>query len=120
MRYSTTIAAAGILALGGFATAALAQDDAALTTDHLAAIDTDGDGTVSQDEFLAYLGRIHTALDADADGFVSWAEAEGRILREHFDAIDTNGDGRVSKAELEAQGRADYASADRDGDGGLK
>lgn len=111
----TTIFAAGVLALG---TAAPAQETV-LTDEHLAAIDSDGDGKVSESEFLAYLGRVHRALDQDANGFVSWAEAEGRILREHFDAIDADGDGRVSPAELEAQGRADHASADRDGDGQL-
>ena len=118
MRIST-IAAAGLLALGLPVTGALAQDDTTLTDQHLAAIDTDSDGTVTESEFLGYLGRIHEALDADVDGFISWAEAEGRILREHFDAIDSNGDGGVSKAELEAQGRADYASADTNGDGNL-
>lgn len=113
------IAAAGIGALAAFGASAWAQD-AALTGEHLAAIDTDGDGTVTEGEFLLHLGRVHAALDADANGFVTWAEAEGHLLREHFDAIDSNGDGNISHAELAAQGRADFASADSDGDGVLK
>lgn len=108
-----------VVALAASASAGWAQQDTALTDQHLAAIDTDGDGKVSETEFLAYLGRIHQALDADANRVVTWSEAEGRMLREHFDAIDSNGDGRISQAEMEAQGKADYASADRDGDGDL-
>lgn len=116
MRYST-IAAAAIAALT--ATGALAQDAPVITDQHAAAIDGDSNGKLTESEFLAYLGRAHQALDSDANGFVTWSEAEGRIIAEHFKALDTDGNNGVSLAEMETQGRADFASADRDGDGDL-
>ena len=114
------IAAAGALTLT--ASLASAQDAAqppALTEGHLATAAGDGDKAVSQDEFRALMKRAHETLDKDADGVVTWVEAQDAILREHFDAIDANKDGRITAAEMDAQAQADFASSDRDGDGAL-
>ncbi len=115
MRFAT-FAAAGLAALT--ASAALAQDGAA-PDPYLAAIDSDSSGTITEAEFIAVLHRAFAELDSDTNGFVTWAEAEGRVVREHFDALDANRDGRVSRAELETQARADFAASDKDGDGVL-
>lgn len=113
-------AAAGLVALS--AAAASAQDAAPpveLNDRHLAEVDADKDGGVTESEFRAFFQRGFEALDRDADGFVSWAEAEAAMIREHFDTIDANRDGGLTAAELDAQAQADYAASNRDGDGAL-
>jgi Ca2+-binding EF-hand superfamily protein len=90
------------------------------------AMDTDGDGTVSKDEFATWLQKmrcqmpqsgagaslpsaddIFMQLDANGDGALTPDELAGmhhkmRLLREEqlFQAMDTNGDGEVSQAEF--------------------
>ena len=108
------IACAGALALGG---AALAQD---LNTGHLAAIDTNGDGSVDQAEFDAFVASSFTTMDANGDGFVTLAEGQAAgMTPEHFAAANTNGDDGLSQEEFAAAAAADFAAADRDGDGML-
>jgi hypothetical protein len=87
MRNILTTAAA--LALG---TAVSAQT---MTTDHLAALDTNG------------------------DGYISAAESAGFMSPDQFAAANTNGDDGISAAEFTAATQADFAAADRDGDGVL-
>lgn len=114
------VLAAGALALT--ATFAVAQDapaDPSLTTQHLAAVDTNGDGSVTESEFRAAMQKAHAALDADADGVVTWTEAEGKLAREHFEALDANADNKVTREEMDAQAQTDFVGADRDGNGAL-
>jgi Ca2+-binding EF-hand superfamily protein len=93
------------------------------------AADTNGDGTVSQDELTALLGEkgadVFSQVDTDGDGQISRAEDEAFRAKmddqmskggsgmsamsgmppppdKVFDAADTNGDGTVSKEELTA------------------
>lgn len=113
---ATLLAAASVLALS--AVPVMAQD-APITDQHLDAVDTDNDGAVSQSEFSAAMAKVHATLDADADGVVSWAEAEGKMAREHFDALDGDADGGVSTAEMDTQAQKDFSAADKDGDGSL-
>jgi Ca2+-binding EF-hand superfamily protein len=50
-------------------------------------------------------GRAHgllAKLDADGDGAISRAEAEGHFLAKKFDRLDTDGDGTLSADELAA------------------
>ena len=86
------------------------------TKDMMHMIDTDKDGTVSKDEWLAYQERVFVALDKDKDGFLEPSEfygpsngnvipfatlgyAHGLMSKEMFGKIDANGDGKVSKEE---------------------
>lgn len=105
------------------------------------AMDLDGDGKVSREEFRGP-ERFFDLLDANSDGFVDEAEAkaarerrggpgggqgrgpDGRPggegaerRREHLKAMDTDGDGRVSKEEW--QGRMPFERLDQNGDGFL-
>ena len=74
-----------------------------------ARLDTDGDGTISDDEREAALHNraemMHRRLDADGDGKLTPAELEGARGRMRFDdrgALDTNHDGEISADELAA------------------
>ena len=89
------------------------------------AIDSDGDGVISDAERAAAVRNrataIQTRLDADGDGKLTPAElasARGRMMR--FDdptALDTNHDGDISADELAAgmQARRDQRRADHTG-----
>lgn len=87
------------------------------TTDYLARMDTDGDGRVSQAEYIAWMGYAFERMDADADGVLSAAEQPGgrgqpiplethrRRLAERFTRQDANGDGYLDARELAAPPR---------------
>jgi EF hand domain-containing protein len=116
-----------LLALGTIAaSAAFAQDmvlyatpgylEGLRTKEMMHMIDTDKDGTVSKDEWIAYQERVFVALDKNKDGFLETDEfygpvstnvipfatlgyAHGLMTKEMFGKIDANGDGKVSKDE---------------------
>ena len=77
-------------------------------------IDTNKDGMVSKDEWVAYQERVFRALDKDGDGSLDTAEfyghpmpvsfatagyAHGLETKQMFGKIDANGDGKVSRDE---------------------
>ena len=108
------IAFAGAVALAGIASA---QD---LNTGHLAAIDTNGDGSVDKAEFDAFVSAAFVRLDSNGDGYVSLIEAQaGGMTPEQFAAANANGDDGLSQAEFAAVAAADFAAADQDADGVL-
>jgi len=85
--------------------------------ERLLAGDTDGDGMVSQAEFLAAGGKQGTArrfatLDKNADGLLDTAEIDAMLTR-RFARMDGNGD-NVLGAEERAAVRASKGKPARD------
>ena len=84
------------------------------TLDYLARMDSDGDGRVSQAEYIAWMGYAFERMDTDGDGVLAPAEQPGgrgkpvtlethrRRLAERFVRQDANGDGHLDARELAA------------------
>jgi Ca2+-binding EF-hand superfamily protein len=86
------------------------------TMDEMHKMDTDGDGTVSQDEWLAYQEKVWAALPKNKDGkvdekafttrsraivsFAGGGYARGLQTKEMMHKIDTDDDGTVSHDEF--------------------
>jgi len=79
-------------------------------------IDTNKDGKVSKDEWIAFQARVFTSLDKDKSGlletgefygtpsddvaFATAAFSRGLRTKEMFTKVDANGDGKVSRNEF--------------------
>jgi len=91
--------------------------DGLMTKDQLSLIDTDNDGSVSREEWMAYQGRFFDALDKNKDGFLDADEffrsasdnvipfatlgySHGLMTKPMFGKIDANHDGKISKQEF--------------------
>ena len=84
------------------------------TGDYLARMDADGDGRVSQAEYVAWMGYAFERMDRDGDGMLSVAELPGgkgkpvslethrQRIAERFRRQDANGDGYLDARELAA------------------
>lgn len=97
-----------------------------------AAVDANGDGKITKEEFDAQRAAKVDALDANKDGMISADElvamhmkgaqerAEARAKR-MIEAHDSNGDGMLSAAELavRAEPKDMFAMFDADGDGAV-
>jgi hypothetical protein len=86
------------------------------TTDEMHKIDTDGDGTISKTEWLAYQEKVWAAFPKDKNGnvdekgfttrsgamasFATGGYARGLQTPEMMHKIDTDGDGTVSHDEF--------------------
>lgn len=94
-------------ASGGYATGVR-------TKEMMHMIDSNKDGMVSKDEWVAYQERVFKALDKDADGSLDAEEFYGHPMpvsfatagfsggletKQMFGKIDANGDGKVSHDE---------------------
>jgi len=95
-------------------TAAFSQDSRA---DYLQLFDSNGDGRVSEAEYLAYMSRGFQAMDSNGDGMLETDELPGGRgrpitlkayrdnLRDQFHKLDRNHDGYLSARELTAPPR---------------
>lgn len=90
-----------------------------ITTTELNALDTDGDGSVNQSEFSAFLEAAFTRLDSDGDGAIGLHESQEVMTPEQFGAADTDDDLELTPSEFNVAGQADFSAADTDGDGRL-
>lgn len=87
--------------------------------------DANRDGAVTRAEFLSARNRLFDRLDRNNDGFVSQADAGGRIARRRgggerlaqlMQAMDADRDGRLGRREF-VEGPSLFDRADRNGDG---
>ncbi|WP_158882763.1 EF-hand domain-containing protein [Rhodanobacter sp. L36] len=94
--------------------AARAQDS---RTEYLRLFDSNGDGRVSEAEYLAYMSHSFQAMDSNGDGILETDELPGGRgrpitlqayqdnLRAQFHKLDRNRDGYLSARELTAPPR---------------
>jgi len=106
----------------GLAFAALAAAQTATKTyDPRAAFaeaDTNRDGHVDYQEFVARITEVYYLNDANKDGSLSNDEARSTmVVTENLLAADGNGDGRLTVHELVRARVQDFGDADRDRDG---
>ena len=103
----------------------------------MAAIDSNNDGIIGDDEAAAQVESVFAAMDGDDDGELTEDEymsvrmgpgfGQGRneerqkAMQErkkaHFGEMDTDKNGKVSQAEFIAGGKARFQAADTDKDG---
>jgi hypothetical protein len=121
-----TVAATACAMALGYASGALADDMASVATGGYSSglrsmalmhkIDTDGEGTVSRQEWVAFQDRVYAMLDKNKDGNVDAKEfvsnkkemasfatggfAKGLQTMDMMHKIDTNGDGMVTRDEF--------------------
>lgn len=110
-----TILAIGAVALGGAASAQQSRG--------LGRADTDGDGRISQAEFVAARTARLSGADADRDGQVTREEAQAARQAQRaerrgqmFARLDADGNGSISQAEFTTP-RAERAGPERAGRG---
>ena len=89
-------------------------------------VDADGDGSVTQAEIDAYRAARVGAADTNGDGSLSlnefqtlWAEQTRPRMVDAFQNLDDDGDGQITEAELDRRVDRMVARLDRDGDGAL-
>lgn len=118
MKTTLFTACAAALLLTAGAASAQGPDSAAQRTSR---VDADGDGRISQAEFLSRLDRM-TSADADRDGSITpderRAAGQARMAQRRdaaFARLDANSDGSVSRAEFDA--RPERAGRGRTGQG---
>jgi hypothetical protein len=101
----------------------------------MAAIDTNDDGVISDDEAAAQVESVFLAMDSDDDGELTEEEymavrmgsglrrdkERQKMMQERkkarFAEMDADKNGMVSKAEFIASGKARFEAADTDNDG---
>lgn len=97
-----------------------------------AAVDTDGDGKITEAELSAYRQSRVAGVDSDGDNMISAAELSARMMtamqvradamaKARVEAQDADGDGKLSAEELLAPPMAGrlFQRLDSDGDGAV-
>jgi Ca2+-binding EF-hand superfamily protein len=79
--------------------------------DHFSSIDTDGDGQITQEEFVAHITKEFSEKDANGDGKITADECG------HFDQLNTDGDDFISDQEFTDGHDAMFKKMDADGSG---
>jgi Ca2+-binding EF-hand superfamily protein len=89
-----------------------AQDYPQTPRDYLRLMDADGDGRISEAEYVQYMSRGFARMDTDGDGILEPSELPGgrgrsitlrefqANLRRQFHRLDRNHDGYLSAKEL--------------------
>jgi Ca2+-binding EF-hand superfamily protein len=123
---SRSLAITGLIMVGGFTYTSVYADDMASvatgsfitglrTMDTMHVIDTDHDGTISQEEWTAFQNRVFSMLDKNNTGFVDAKEFYGNPMgpladvpgafiqglrtKAMFEKIGANADGKISRAQ---------------------
>lgn len=100
--YLKMAALAGMIVLGGVATASAKSHDAAFRFEQ---IDTNSDGELSLEEVTAHRDARFAKADANGDGFLTPDEVRGGDLAQRMlKRFDTDRNGSLDAAELEAAG----------------
>ncbi len=94
-------------------------EDLTMDVTDLAALDENGDGVVSKEEFDAFTGFAFETIDKDGSGDLSPDEVDDFVIGDAFDMLDDDGNGVVSISEFSAEMEGDFATADQDGDGAI-
>ncbi|WP_372016915.1 EF-hand domain-containing protein [Pseudoxanthomonas sp. 10H] len=104
----------GLLLCAGLLIAGHALAQVERTGDYLARMDSDGDGRVSQAEYVAWMGYAFERMDVDGDGVLAPSEQPGskgrplslethrQRLADRFVRQDANKDGYLDARELAA------------------
>ena len=126
MRAMLCLSLAGVLSvLAGSAQAQVGRADPA---ERFAQADTNHDGRISRDEFLAGREARFARVDRNGDGFISDDDLPpfvrshaGMMQKAHAleQAADLDGDDRVSRAEFQQAGERLFATADTNHDGAI-
>lgn len=113
-----TCASVCLIALGVYASGVPTSAFAKMAAD-MTAVDPDADGTVSLAEARDAAAKTFEMMDSDKDGTIDASEAKGRLANDAFTMGDPDKDGTIDKAEYLAFVEAAFKTADPDGDGTL-
>ncbi|MDF1853408.1 MAG: sulfatase-like hydrolase/transferase [Verrucomicrobiales bacterium] len=102
-------------------------DTGSWVTNHAGELDTNGDGSVSQNELMSQARMAFHAFDADQNGVLSSAEYEGKnpkmavagFLTSNTTAVDANSDSIITAQEFASALRSAFEEADSDKDGSI-
>ena len=91
-----------------------------MTDDDINKVDTDRNGQVSQEEYVAFMNTAFRSLDKNKDGRLSASEMPGTVTSAQFSSLDADDSGSVSRQEFDTAMMTDFRTADRSGDGMLQ